>query len=120
MGRPTYLPELAEAALRGGCLLGGVRRDVLLLRCMSPLRCRCYGASGEGMAPSALFNGYRWSSPMSQQALSQANRGMPHLRELDEKKTPARHCHRRTIGSDEKRRLWILAVHARSAVNFFR
>src|SRR6516162_9999753 len=21
---------------------------------------RCYGASGEGMAPSALFNGYRW------------------------------------------------------------
>src|SRR6516165_7883783 len=22
--------------------------------------CRCYGASGEGMAPSALFNGYRW------------------------------------------------------------
>ena len=25
--------------------------------------CRCYGASGEGMAPSALFNGYRWSSP---------------------------------------------------------
>jgi hypothetical protein len=25
--------------------------------------CRCYGASGEGMAPSALFNGYRWSAP---------------------------------------------------------
>jgi hypothetical protein len=23
------------------------------------LMCRCYGASGEGMAPSALFNGYR-------------------------------------------------------------
>jgi hypothetical protein len=31
-----------------------------------PLLCRCYGASGEGMAPSALFNGYRWSAPMSQ------------------------------------------------------
>ena len=26
----------------------------------SPLRCRCYGASGESMAASALFNGYRW------------------------------------------------------------
>jgi hypothetical protein len=25
--------------------------------------CRCYGVSGEGMAPSALFNGYRRSSP---------------------------------------------------------
>jgi transposase len=24
---------------------------------------RCYGASGEGMAPSALFNGCRWSAP---------------------------------------------------------
>ncbi len=24
---------------------------------------RCYGASGEGMAPSALLNGYRWSAP---------------------------------------------------------
>src|SRR6201981_2167663 len=32
-----------------------------------PLLCRCYGESGEGMAPSALFNGYRRSSPMPQQ-----------------------------------------------------
>src|ERR1700730_17716938 len=28
-----------------------------------PVLCRCYGAGGEDMAPSALFNGYRWSSP---------------------------------------------------------
>src|SRR6516225_8353193 len=31
-----------------------------------PILCRCYGASGEGMAPSALFNGYRRSSPPGQ------------------------------------------------------
>src|SRR6266516_3348001 len=37
-------------------------------RCVACLfLCRCYGASGEGMAPLALFNGYRRSSPMSQQ-----------------------------------------------------
>jgi hypothetical protein len=33
------------------------------LHCMSPVLCRCYGASGEDMAPWALLNGYQWSSP---------------------------------------------------------
>jgi transposase len=34
--------------------------------------------SGKGMAPSALFNGYRWSSPMSQQHFD-ANRSLTAL-----------------------------------------
>jgi hypothetical protein len=41
--------------------------------------CRCYGANGEGMAPSALFNGYRWSSPMSQHCHFQASRSLTAL-----------------------------------------
>src|SRR5262245_31527035 len=41
--------------------------------------CRCYGASGEGMAPSALFNGYRWSSPMSQHCHFDASRSLAAL-----------------------------------------
>ena len=43
-----------------------------------PRLCRCYGASDKGMAPSALFNGYRRSSPMSQQHFD-ANRSLTAL-----------------------------------------
>ncbi len=42
-------------------------------------RSRCYGASGEGMAPSALFNSYRWSSPMSQPCHFDASRSLTAL-----------------------------------------
>src|ERR1700730_16896254 len=41
--------------------------------------CRCYGASGEGMAPSALFNCYRWSSPMSHNYQFDASRSLTAL-----------------------------------------
>jgi transposase len=43
--------------------------------------CRCYGASGEGMAPSVLFNGYRWSSPMSQHCHFDASRSLTALKQ---------------------------------------
>src|ERR1700745_11379 len=43
------------------------------------LMCRCYVASGEGMAPWALFNGYRWSSPMSQHSRFDASRSLTAL-----------------------------------------
>src|ERR1700739_2356646 len=46
---------------------------------MSLLLCRCYGASGEDMAPWALFNGYRWSSPMSQHFRFDASRSLTAL-----------------------------------------
>jgi hypothetical protein len=42
-------------------------------------RGRSYGASGEGMAPSALFNGYRRSSPMSQHCHFDASRSLTAL-----------------------------------------
>jgi hypothetical protein len=41
--------------------------------------CRCYGASGERMAPSALFNGYPRSSPMSQLCHFEASRSLTAL-----------------------------------------
>jgi hypothetical protein len=41
--------------------------------------CRCYGGSGEGMAPSALFNSYRRSSPMSQHCHFDASRSLTAL-----------------------------------------
>jgi hypothetical protein len=44
--------------------------------------CRCYGASGEGMAPSVLFNSYRWSSPMSQHCHFDASRSLTALEPL--------------------------------------
>jgi transposase len=44
-----------------------------------PLLCRCYGASGEDMAPWALFNDNRWSSPMSQHFRFDASRSLTAL-----------------------------------------
>jgi hypothetical protein len=43
---------------------------------LTSLMCRSYGVSGEGMAPSALFNGYRRSSPMSQHCHFDASRSL--------------------------------------------
>ena len=43
-----------------------------------------YGASGESMAPWALFNGYQWSPPMSQHFRFDASRS---LTALDQDKT---------------------------------
>src|ERR1700752_5136450 len=46
---------------------------------MSPELCSYYGASGEAMAPVALFNSYRWSSPMSQHFRFDASRSLTAL-----------------------------------------
>jgi hypothetical protein len=51
----------------------------VVARVESPLVCRCYGASGEDMAPWALFNGYQWSSPMSQHSRFDASKSLTAL-----------------------------------------
>jgi hypothetical protein len=58
---------LASASLKSGSMAASV------------LLCRYYGASSEDMAPWALFNSYRWSSPMSQDRRFDASRSLTAL-----------------------------------------